>query len=751
MTYNSLPTYGSPNPTNRSTGQPLELIWTIPISDADGDLLSWQITCNNSQTNSGNNDTNGIKHLILTNLTNGTTYYIWVNTTDDFDTIHQWYQFTTRSGQTPSPPTAFTAIVISATQINLSWIKGTHADMTYIEWNSVPTWNQGDGFLLSNTTGTTVIHSNLSGHTTYYYQAWSWNETDKVYSTVYATTNATTYIGTTLYIYGLAEYCNGGNADGALVEVSSLYGTIVTFVGPIGGWGSGYWQVNAGDPSTNWHVGTNFSVQIREISTGWQSAIMDEILLNNGTDMGMLILESPPIIAMASADTILAALGDTIQFYGAGFGGATPYLWHWNFGDGTESVLENPSHVYNSLGNYSVTLTVIEDCGKPATDLLIIRIVNPINITVNGTFTATVNETIIFNASVQGGTPPFYSYWDFGDNSSSTNQTTTHIYTEPGVYTVVLLVTDAIGLQETFETTIIIYTDNLHVSANGPYEGIEEEIVYFNGVASHGVEPYNWSWTFGDGSTETIQNPQHTYQHNGNYTVTLTVTDTLGTSTSVSTYVLISKPPYLIIEIDGPYNSVVGVAINFSATVLEGTMPYTWVWTFGDGATSTAAVPVHIFTIPGEYLVNVQVTDVDQRIGMADTIVTIRQNYPPAKPTISGTFRGKAGSAYMYEFSTHDPDGNTIYYYVDWGDGTNSGWIGPYESNKMAEISHLWRYEDTYLIKVKAKDIFGAESDWTTNEVIMPYLPHILIWFEQLIDRFPFLELFLVKVLSLLP
>jgi len=92
----------------------------------------------------------------------------------------------------PSEPTDFIATAVGNTQIDLSWTKGTDADKTYIEWNSVPTWNMGEGTLLYNGTGTSTNHTGLNPHATYYYQAWSWNNTDSFFSTTYASANNNT-------------------------------------------------------------------------------------------------------------------------------------------------------------------------------------------------------------------------------------------------------------------------------------------------------------------------------------------------------------------------------------------------------------------------------------------------------------------------------------------------------------------------------------------------------------------------------
>ena len=96
------------------------------------------------------------------------------------------------------------------------------------------------------------------------------------------------------------------------------------------------------------------------------------------------------------------------------------------------------------------------------------------------------------------------------------------------------------------------------------------------------------------------------------------------------------------------------------------------------------------------------------------------QQYPPDSPTISGPAQGKTGTSYEYTISTSDPEDDDVYYLIEWGDTTTTGWIGPFISGETIAQSHTWMHDGTYTIKVKAKDTDGLESDWTTLEVTMP-------------------------------
>jgi len=102
------------------------------------------------------------------------------------------------------------------------------------------------------------------------------------------------------------------------------------------------------------------------------------------------------------------------------------------------------------------------------------------------------------------------------------------------------------------------------------------------------------------------------------------------------------------------------------------------------------------------------------------TLVEPYSNNPPNKPTITGPTSGGAGTSYTYTFDSTDPDGDQVSYYVDWGDGTNTGWFGPYASGATQTKSHTWSSQRTYTIQAKAKDTNGAESGLSTLSVTMP-------------------------------
>ena len=119
---------------------------------------------------------------------------------------------------------------------------------------------------------------------------------------------------------------------------------------------------------------------------------------------------------------------------------------------------------------------------------------------------------------------------------------------------------------------------------------------------------------------------------------------------------------------------------------------------------------------------------------------TPSENLAPDQPGApSGSTEGKPGQEYTYSASTVDPERDQIYYLWDWGDGTQSEWIGPCNSGETISTTHIWAAKGSYCIKVMAKDINDHESNWSDPlPITMPYSYNPLHqFFEQLFERFP--------------
>ena len=120
-------------------------------------------------------------------------------------------------------------------------------------------------------------------------------------------------------------------------------------------------------------------------------------------------------------------------------------------------------------------------------------------------------------------------------------------------------------------------------------------------------------------------------------------------------------------------------------------------------------------------------------------------NYAPIKPSISGPTRGLPGEKYSFTFNVTDPEGEDYQLYVDWGDGTNSNWIGPYSSGEEVTLEHTWSTTQIYTIKAKAKDVNEDESEFNNHNINIPRSreitnPILIRLLERFSNLFPILS-----------
>ncbi|AKB81749.1 cell surface protein [Methanosarcina barkeri 3] len=203
--------------------------------------------------------------------------------------------------------------------------------------------------------------------------------------------------------------------------------------------------------------------------------------------------------------------------------------WVWEFGDGSKSFVQNPTHKYSKAGTYTVNLTVKNAAGRNT-----VTKTEHIKVTAKpvSNFTSSVTSgkaplNVKFT-DTSTGTPAAWK-WSFGDGTSSTHQNPVHKYSKAGTYTVSLTVKNAAGSNMVTKTDYIKVTEKpvAEFSAT-PTSGKMPLTVAFTDKSTG--TPTKWKWNFGDGASSTVQNPKHKYSKAGSYTVTLTATNAAGSN-----------------------------------------------------------------------------------------------------------------------------------------------------------------------------------------------------------------------------
>ncbi len=89
----------------------------------------------------------------------------------------------------------------------------------------------------------------------------------------------------------------------------------------------------------------------------------------------------------------------------------------------------------------------------------------------------------------------------------------------------------------------------------------------------------------------------------------------------------------------------------------------------------------------------------------------------PAAP--DGPGEGVTAHSYTFTTATTDPEGDRIYYLFDWGDGNNSGWLGPYDSGQTIQADHSWSAAGEYTVRAQARDSRGAQTPWSADTRVL--------------------------------
>ncbi|MBX3056296.1 MAG: alpha amylase N-terminal ig-like domain-containing protein [Anaerolineae bacterium] len=208
-----------------------------------------------------------------------------------------------------------------------------------------------------------------------------------------------------------------------------------------------------------------------------------------------------------------------------------------------------------------------------------------------------VGDTAVFTNTTTGQQPLSYE-WDFGDGNGSTDPNPTHVYAEPGTYTVTLTATNE------FETAVVADTFVVNPEAltagfvsNSPVL-VGDTAVFTNSTTGSG--PITYTWDFGDDSGSNETNPTHVYAAPGTYTVTLTAVNEWETAVITSSFVVNPLPLVAAFSSNSPI--VVGDTAVFTNST-TGSGPITYTWDFGDDSGSNEASPTHVYAAPGTYTV----------------------------------------------------------------------------------------------------------------------------------------------------
>ncbi len=357
-----------------------------------------------------------------------------------------------------------------------------------------------------------------------------------------------------------------------------------------------------------------------------------------------------------------AGMAPTADFVGSPLSGDAPLLvsftdlstdgptsWSWDFGDTGTSTEQHPMHVYTVPGVYTVTLEATNSAGLGALTLLdyiTVQAAPPVADFTGTPLTGFAPLQVTFTDSSTGA--PTSWDWDFGDQTSSTQQNPVHVYSEPGTYDVMLTASNANG-PDSLTRLAYVQVDPLPPPVadftGTPLSGFAPLQVTFTD-SSTGA-PTSWSWDFGDQTSSTQQNPVHVYSGPGTYDVMLTVSNAAGPdSLTRLAYVQVNAlPPPPVAGFTGtPLTGDAPLSVTFTDSSTGA--PTGWTWDFGDGMGSTQQNPVHVYGVPGDYDVTLTVSNPGGSDFLTRTDYVHVDDPPGPPPTVT---RAPLADAPVYE------------------------------------------------------------------------------------------------------
>jgi gliding motility-associated-like protein len=377
------------------------------------------------------------------------------------------------------------------------------------------------------------------------------------------------------------------------------------------------------------------------------------------------IVPPPTVSLMASPNPVCA--GDPVNFNETTTGGAN--YFEWNFDDGNGFHWANAgdqTHTFNTQGVYQVQYAAsiqgaTAGCADTASATITVLPSPTAQFTLDVHAACTSLTTDPTNTSINA-----VSYlWDFGDGSTDTQfDPPPHTYATTGDYVISLTASNSQGCNSTATDTVHVYdVPQPVIGAQNVCEGLPAQFADLT-VTAPGNPVVQWLWDFGDGSTDTVQGPQHLYTTAGTYTVTLTTITPYCSGTGTSTIMVEPKP---VAAITGaPVNGCSPMNVTFTNSSTGAT---NYVWQFGDGGVSNTPAPSHTYMNPGNadsvytaLLVASTASGCSDSatavITVAPTVLSMFTNdaYPGCAPlTVNFTNNSTGGSSYLWNFG----DGTT--------------------------------------------------------------------------------------------
>jgi PKD repeat protein len=544
-------------------------------------------------------------------------------------------------------------------------------------------------------------------------ETYSWNFGDGNSSTLANPTHNYTNSGTYAPYLAVTDSvdCTANFMDSINVTISNpcnLTATFETIDNGNGNFSFTSTTNSAGDETYSWNFGDGNSSTLANPTHNYTNSgtyapyltVTDSVNCTANYSDSINVAITNPCNLTATFETIDNGNGNFSFASTSNTGGSVTY--NWNFGDGNSSTLANPTHNYTNSGTYAPYLTVTDsvNCTVNFTDTVSVTINTPCDLT-TASFTTTDNGNGNFSFTSTTNNNGGDTYvWIFNDGDSSSVTNPNHTFINSGVYNVTLTVTDSGGCSATALQTVSV---SIPCHSNTGFTSRDNGNGNFFFVADtthfNGSETYAWS--FGDGGTSNVSNPNHVFTNSGAYIVTFTVTDSSGCTDSEYYTVNVTIPCNLITSFTSTDNGNGNFSFIYAPANSAGGAVYNW--NFGDDNSSTLANPSHTYAASGSYNPSLTVTDsANCTATFTDSISVAITNPCNLVVNFSSTDNGNGN----FSFASTSNTGGSETYSWNFGDGNSS---------TLANPSHTYAASGSYNSSLTVTDSANCTATFTDS------------------------------------
>jgi PKD repeat protein len=469
-------------------------------------------------------------------------------------------------------------------------------------------------------------------------------------------------------------------------------------------------SINAGTISHNWDFGDGNVSVAQNTTHAYASLGTYPVRLTVTSDLGCVdsltknvFVQSSPVSGFTINDNTQCLSGNSFVMNNTSSISSGTIDYIWNFGDGDTSNSQNPAHAYQTSGTYTIKLFASsgDGCSDSITRNVTVYPSANVDFVINDTSQCLNQNQFSFtnNTTVSSGTLSYF--WDFGNGSTSTQNSPNHIYTLDNNYYVKLKATTTDGCVDSLVKLLHVYPNpNPAVSVNDNSQCLQNNYFEFYDISTLGNQTLTNFWIIdGQGYVQNQDTISYTFVKDTIHNITLISASSVGCKDTTSIQVDVISNPIADFTINDTSQCQQGNSFKFTdVSNFNGSLSNTWL--LGDGSSATNKNKVtHSYIIPKRYKVRLIV---ESNEGCTDTSVQYVRINPKPYPIIyinDETQCLKENNFTFYNNTTLLT--GKFSHYWEYGDG---------DTSTFEKKNHIYQDTGIYTIKYVATSDYGCKD-----------------------------------------